>query len=115
MGLSLLSLSVSLFLCLSLSLSLSVCVSLYAIAVNTIIGRLVFKYMPLLQYIYIQYINTILFMAIMYLLLCTFCRFQTDDPFCSEVDSSVMENLETCVGFQLSGVLMEKIDSCKEK
>ena len=40
---------------------------------------------------------------------------QTDDPVCSEVDSSVMENLETCVGFELSGVLMEKIDSCKEK
>ena len=41
--------------------------------------------------------------------------FQTDDPFCSEVDSSVLENLETCVGFELSGVLIEKIDSCKEK
>ena len=40
---------------------------------------------------------------------------QIDDPYCSEVDESVLENMETCVGFELSGVPIEKIDSSKDK
>ena len=40
---------------------------------------------------------------------------EVEDPFCSDVQQLVLENAETCVGFTLPGVPLDKLDKVKDK